>query len=58
VNAALDPSGSGIIPELIEIVGDASRFLSVAEPRLLSIRAQSASFDPVFYRSTEVPALN
>lgn len=31
VDAALDVAGSGIIPELIEIVGDASRVLSVAD---------------------------
>ena len=31
VNAALDLAGSGIIPELIEIVGDPSRVLSVAD---------------------------
>jgi NADPH:quinone reductase-like Zn-dependent oxidoreductase len=31
VDAALDLAGAGIIPELIEIVGDASRVLSVAD---------------------------
>ncbi|HEY0257325.1 MAG TPA: zinc-binding dehydrogenase, partial [Candidatus Methylacidiphilales bacterium] len=31
VDAALDLAGSGIIPELIEIVGDPSRVLSVAD---------------------------
>ena len=31
VDAALDLTGSGIIPELIEIVGDPSRVLSVAD---------------------------
>ncbi len=31
VDAALDIAGSGIIPELIEIVGDCSRVLSVAD---------------------------
>jgi len=31
VNAALDVAGSGIIPELIDIVGDPSRVLSVAD---------------------------
>ena len=31
VNAALDLAGSGVIPELIGIVGDASRVLSVAD---------------------------
>lgn len=31
VDAALDIAGSGIIPELIELVGDASRVLSVAD---------------------------
>jgi len=31
VDAALDISGSGVIPELIELVGDASRVLSVAD---------------------------
>lgn len=31
VNAALDLAGSGVIPQLIEIVGDPSRVLSVAD---------------------------
>jgi hypothetical protein len=31
VDAALDIAGSGVIPELIELVGDASRVLSVAD---------------------------
>jgi len=31
VNAALDLAGSGVIPELIELVGDASRVLSIAD---------------------------
>jgi NADPH:quinone reductase-like Zn-dependent oxidoreductase len=31
VNAALDIAGSGVIPELIELVGDPSRVLSVAD---------------------------
>ena len=31
VDAALDLAGSGIIPELIEIVGDPSRVLSIAD---------------------------
>lgn len=31
VNAALDIAGSGVIPELIELVGDASRVVSVAD---------------------------
>jgi NADPH:quinone reductase-like Zn-dependent oxidoreductase len=31
VDAALDVAGSGIIPELIEIVGDPSRVVSVAD---------------------------
>jgi NADPH:quinone reductase-like Zn-dependent oxidoreductase len=31
VDAALDLAGSGIVPELIEIVGDPSRVLSVAD---------------------------
>lgn len=31
VNAALDIAGSGVIPELIDIVGDPSRVLSVAD---------------------------
>ena len=31
INAALDLAGSGIIPELIEITGDASHVLSVAD---------------------------
>lgn len=30
MNAALDLAGSGVIPELIELVGDPSRVLSVA----------------------------
>lgn len=31
VNAALDLAGSGVIPELIELVGDPSRVLSIAD---------------------------
>lgn len=31
VNAALDIAGSGVIPELIELVGDPSRVLSIAD---------------------------
>jgi NADPH:quinone reductase-like Zn-dependent oxidoreductase len=31
VNAALDIAGSGVIPELIELVGDPSRVISVAD---------------------------
>jgi NADPH:quinone reductase-like Zn-dependent oxidoreductase len=31
VNAALDLAGSGIIPELVELVGDPSRVLSIAD---------------------------
>ncbi len=31
VNAALDIAGSGVIPELIELVGDPSRVVSVAD---------------------------
>jgi NADPH:quinone reductase-like Zn-dependent oxidoreductase len=41
VDAALDLAGSGIIPELIEIVGDPSRVLSVAD---FSARLYGAKF--------------
>jgi len=41
VDAALDLAGSGIVPELIEIVGDPSRVLSVAD---FSARQYGAKF--------------
>jgi len=41
VNAALDVAGSGIIPELIEIVGDPARVLSAAD---LTAPAHGAKF--------------
>jgi NADPH:quinone reductase-like Zn-dependent oxidoreductase len=43
VDAALDLVGSGIIPELIEIVGDASRVISIAD---FSAPEHGAQFTP------------
>jgi len=40
VDAALDIAGSGVIPDLIELVGDPSRVLSVADPTATKYGAQ------------------
>jgi NADPH:quinone reductase-like Zn-dependent oxidoreductase len=45
VNAALDLAGSGVIPELIELVGDPSRVLSIADFTAPQHGAQG-SFEP------------
>jgi len=54
IDAALDVAGSGIIPELIDIVGDASRVLSVADFSATHLGAKFSAGPPKHLEQTLV----